>query len=73
SDLTTNEFLAHDWTLHKKVLVVPFVLCHLGDSPMHAEISNTTNPASTLNPCQVCSLTVKTMGEKQTTHYKQEF
>ncbi|KAG0148750.1 hypothetical protein CROQUDRAFT_692746, partial [Cronartium quercuum f. sp. fusiforme G11] len=51
NDLTGHGFFAHDCTLKKQVLAVPFVLCHLGDSPMHAEISNTMNPASTLNPC----------------------
>lgn len=49
------------------------ILCHLGDAPMHAEISNTTNPSNCLNPCRMCELTVQTMDDKQTKEYIREF
>lgn len=53
--------------------MVPFVLAHLGDSPMHAEISNTPNPSSSLNPCRICHLSVDTKAQKQTPNYVQSF
>lgn len=49
------------------------VLCHLGDSPMHAEISNTVNPTITLNPCRVCKLQVVEMEEKKTQEFIEGF
>lgn len=49
------------------------VLCHLGDSPMHAEICNTMNPAITLTPCRICPLQVDTMVEKKTEEFIQQF
>jgi hypothetical protein len=52
-------------------MVVP--LCHLGDSPMHAEITNTTNPSVTLNPCRICTLGVETLVAKQDSKYTRSF
>jgi hypothetical protein len=52
-------------------MVVP--LCHLGDSPMHAEITNTTNPSVTLNPCRICTLGVETLNAKQDSKYTPAF
>lgn len=65
--------MAYDCGEDAEVLVVPVVLCHLGDSPMHAEISNTLNPSSTLTPCRTCKLTVVSRAEKQTEGYVQDF
>ncbi|KAG0138984.1 hypothetical protein CROQUDRAFT_55407 [Cronartium quercuum f. sp. fusiforme G11] len=47
----TEGFEVYDARSDSKVLVMMVVLCHLGDSPMHAEIWNTVNPTMTLNPC----------------------
>ncbi|KAH9809499.1 hypothetical protein DFH28DRAFT_1133401 [Melampsora americana] len=66
-------FCAYDCSVQKDVLVIPFVLCHMGDSPMHAEISNTTNPSGTLSPCRICDLTVESRADKQTKNYVQRF
>ncbi|KAH9812611.1 hypothetical protein DFH28DRAFT_1177059 [Melampsora americana] len=66
-------FRAFDCSVQKDVLVIPFVLCHMGDSPMHAEISNTTNPSGTLSPCRICDLTVESRADKQTKRYVQRF
>ncbi|KAH9810402.1 hypothetical protein DFH28DRAFT_932887 [Melampsora americana] len=66
-------FRAYDCSAHQEVLVVPFILCHMGDSPMHAEISNTTNPSGTLSPCRICNLTVESRADKQTEFYIQKF
>ncbi len=60
-------------SLGQDVLVVPWLLCHLGDSPMHAEITNTTNPSSTLNPCRVCTLSVDTHAGKKSESYVRSF
>ncbi|KAH9813108.1 hypothetical protein DFH28DRAFT_930294 [Melampsora americana] len=49
------------------------VLCHLGDSPMHAEITNTVNPTITLNPSRVCSLKVDEMEDKKSEEFLEGF
>ncbi|KAH9819229.1 hypothetical protein DFH28DRAFT_1080489 [Melampsora americana] len=59
--------------LETEVLVMTVVLCHLGDSPMHAEITNTLNPSSSLSPCRICNLQAKSMNEKRTTKYIGDF
>ncbi|KAH9808248.1 hypothetical protein DFH28DRAFT_998033 [Melampsora americana] len=69
----TNGFCAYDCSIEQNVLVIPFILCHMGDSPMHSEISNTTNPSGTLSPCRICDLTVESRAEKQTPTYIQQF
>lgn len=51
SDLMTEGFVAYDHKSQSEVLVMATVLCHLGDSPMHAEVTNTMNPTSSLSPC----------------------
>ncbi|KAH9813500.1 hypothetical protein DFH28DRAFT_1171408 [Melampsora americana] len=65
NDHGENGFIAYDHTLGAEVWVMPVVLCHLGDSPMHAEITNTLNPANTLNPCRMCDLSVNKQAEKE--------
>ncbi|KAH9807198.1 hypothetical protein DFH28DRAFT_1151638 [Melampsora americana] len=42
--LGQDGFTTYDESLKEDVLVMVVPLCHLGDSPMHAEITNTTNP-----------------------------
>ncbi|KAH9815167.1 hypothetical protein DFH28DRAFT_1107682 [Melampsora americana] len=66
-------FCAYDCSVQKDVLVIPFILCHMGDSPMHAEIFNPTNPSGTLSPCRICDLTVESRADKQTQIYVQQF
>ncbi|KAH9815307.1 hypothetical protein DFH28DRAFT_969339 [Melampsora americana] len=70
---SSTGFQTYDCSIQQDVLVVPFILCHTGDSPMHAEISNTTNPSGTLSPCRVCDLTVESRSDKQTETYVQKF
>ncbi|KAH9809240.1 hypothetical protein DFH28DRAFT_934282 [Melampsora americana] len=71
--LGMDGFTAHDISLDKYVLVMVVPLCHLGDSPMHAEITNTTNPSITLNPCRICTLSVDTLIAKQDAAYTRAF
>ncbi|KAH9813949.1 hypothetical protein DFH28DRAFT_1170063 [Melampsora americana] len=59
--------------LGEEVLVVPVVLCHLGNSPMHAEICNTTNPANTLTPCWICELKVACQVDKKDDPFVRDF
>lgn len=73
NEAASTGFCAYDCSIEQEVLVVPFILCHMGDSPMHAEISNTTNPSGTLTPCRICNLTVESRAEKQTETYVQQF
>ncbi|KAH9807975.1 hypothetical protein DFH28DRAFT_1199728 [Melampsora americana] len=73
NEAASTGFCAYDCTIEQEVLVVPFILCHMGDSPMHAEISNTTNPSGTLSPCRICDLTVESRADKQSAWYIQQF
>ncbi|KAG0144169.1 hypothetical protein CROQUDRAFT_17232, partial [Cronartium quercuum f. sp. fusiforme G11] len=73
SCLTHKGFIAFDAALNEEVLIIPYILCHLGDSPMHAEVTNTTNPTGTLNPCHVCNLTVESKAQKQSETYVCQF
>ncbi|KAH9816387.1 hypothetical protein DFH28DRAFT_927167 [Melampsora americana] len=66
-------FFTYDQMSGTDVLVMVVVLCHLGDSPMHAEISNTTNPANTLTPCHMCDLSVARMADKKSLEYVSAF
>ncbi|KAH9810013.1 hypothetical protein DFH28DRAFT_1132572 [Melampsora americana] len=66
-------FVTYDQMSGTDVLVMVVVLCHLGDSPMHAEISNTTNPANTLTPCRMCDLSVARMADKKSLEYVSAF
>ncbi|KAG0139705.1 hypothetical protein CROQUDRAFT_23894, partial [Cronartium quercuum f. sp. fusiforme G11] len=71
--LTCKGFIAFEAALNEEVLVIPWILCHLGDSPMHAEITNTTNPVGTLNSCHVCNLTVESKVQKKSETYVCQF
>ncbi|KAH9810453.1 hypothetical protein DFH28DRAFT_1132268 [Melampsora americana] len=73
NDHGSNGFHAYDHLSGTDVLVMVVTLCHLGDSPMHAEISNTTNPANTLTPCRMCDLAVTRMADKKTQDYVCQF
>ena len=54
-------------------MVMAVSLFHLGDSPMHAEISNTLNPANTLTPCRMCDLHVNKQANKQSENFVRDF
>jgi hypothetical protein len=69
SDLITHGFVAYDIGMNEEVLVMTAVLCFLGDSPMHAEITNTPNPGVSLNPCCICSLKVDKLADKASVTY----
>ncbi|KAH9814285.1 hypothetical protein DFH28DRAFT_971155 [Melampsora americana] len=71
--LGKDGFTTYDESLKQEVLVMVVPLCHLGDSPMHAEITNTTNPSVTLNPCRICTLGVETLNAKQDSKYTRAF
>ncbi|KNZ61746.1 hypothetical protein VP01_1362g4 [Puccinia sorghi] len=69
NNLITNGLVAFDSGLNQQVLVMTAVLCFLGDSPMHAEITNTPNPGVSLNPCRICTLQVSTLADKPSETY----
>lgn len=73
SELATDGFVAYDHLAQKEVLAIPFILCHLGDSPMHAEVTNTMNPTVSLTPCRICHLKVENLMEKRSVRYVSEF
>ncbi|KAG0142858.1 hypothetical protein CROQUDRAFT_16874, partial [Cronartium quercuum f. sp. fusiforme G11] len=73
NDISTNGMVAYHAGFHHAVLVISCVLAHMGDSPMHAEITNTTNPSSLLNPCHMCMLIVDKTENKQTQQHIVEF
>ncbi|KAH9822967.1 hypothetical protein DFH28DRAFT_1048547 [Melampsora americana] len=73
NDLGRNGFTTYDHSLGTDVCAMVSVLCHLGDSPMHAEISNTTNPANTLTPCRMCDIQVERQVQKKTDRYVRDF
>jgi hypothetical protein len=64
--------VAYDAGLKEEVLVMTGVLCFLGDSPMHAEITNTPNPGVSLNPCRICHLKVDKLADKASQVYVRE-
>ncbi|PLW54463.1 hypothetical protein PCANC_05636 [Puccinia coronata f. sp. avenae] len=68
-----NGYNAYDVGIMEEVLVMTPVLSFLGDSPMHAEVTNTPVPSAALNPCRFCILSAPTLAEKVTMKYLQEF
>jgi hypothetical protein len=71
--MSSKGFVAYNSSLETKVFVIALPLYHCGDSPMHAEISNTPNPSMTLNPCRICDLSVESQAKKKTKNYIQDF
>ncbi|KAH9822651.1 hypothetical protein DFH28DRAFT_1049925 [Melampsora americana] len=71
--LTAEGFVAYDHKAESEVFVMTTILCHLGDSPMHAEVTNTMNPTTSLTPCRICHLKVKSLTEKRSTKYVCDF
>ena len=71
--MATDGFKAYDISIMEDVLVTSVVLFFLVDSPMHAEITNTPNPGPALNPCRMCTLSVKKIFFKRSPTYVQRF
>ncbi|KAH9813011.1 hypothetical protein DFH28DRAFT_1128957 [Melampsora americana] len=71
--LGRDGFTAYNHLLGQEVMAMVVVLCHLGDSPMHAEICNTKNPANTLTPCQMCDLHALRQVDKQSEGFVRDF
>ncbi|KAH9812707.1 hypothetical protein DFH28DRAFT_1061525, partial [Melampsora americana] len=73
NNLITEGFVAYDEKIQKEVFVMTVVLCHLGDSPMHAEVTNTMNPTTSLTPCRICNLKVQSLMDKRSSRYICDF
>jgi hypothetical protein len=73
SGMASDGFHSYDVTISQEVLVTSVVLCFLANSPMHAKVTNTSNPGGSLNPCQMCTLSVKKKKFKKTLTYVQRF
>ncbi|KAA1134479.1 hypothetical protein PGTUg99_001875 [Puccinia graminis f. sp. tritici] len=69
----TTGYSAYDCGICQTVLVSSVVLCFLGDSPMHAEVTSTPNPGQSLNPCRICTLSCTKKKLKPTRDYVQKF
>ncbi|OAV92820.1 hypothetical protein PTTG_04927 [Puccinia triticina 1-1 BBBD Race 1] len=53
NEMATKGFEVYDHSIGEQVWVTSTVFCFLADSPMHAEITCTPNPGSSLNPCRI--------------------
>jgi hypothetical protein len=71
--MTLKGFEAYDVSIGQPVLVMSMMLFFLGDSPMHAEITNTPNPGASLNPCRFCTLHAPKKVNKQSLPYLLQF
>ncbi|KAH9815245.1 hypothetical protein DFH28DRAFT_840096, partial [Melampsora americana] len=63
----------YDHQTESNVLIMAVIMCHLGDSPMHAEVTNTLNPTVLLTPCRICKLKAESLLKKRTTTYVSNF
>ncbi|PLW50549.1 hypothetical protein PCASD_01396 [Puccinia coronata f. sp. avenae] len=73
NSITTGGCEGYDVLISQPVLFTTSVLFFLGDSPMHAEITNTPLPNTSLNPCRMCSLSVTCQKQKHSKKYLREF
>ncbi|KAA1120083.1 hypothetical protein PGT21_037132 [Puccinia graminis f. sp. tritici] len=73
NEMATVGFGAYDQSISQPVWVNTIVLCFLADSPMHAEITNTPNPGTSLNPCRMCKLSVRQKRFKETKTFIGQF
>ncbi|KAH9823842.1 hypothetical protein DFH28DRAFT_879208, partial [Melampsora americana] len=71
--LSQEGYHAYDSGLQQDVLVMAVQLAHLGDSPMHAEISNTRNPGTSLNLFRICCLGVDSKALKKEEQFVRGF
>ncbi|KAH9819239.1 hypothetical protein DFH28DRAFT_874115, partial [Melampsora americana] len=56
---------ACDSSISQESMIMAIPLCFLGDSPTHAEVSNTSDPGSALTPCCMCPLSASSMADKK--------
>ncbi|OAV89083.1 hypothetical protein PTTG_28819 [Puccinia triticina 1-1 BBBD Race 1] len=73
NEVTREGFMAFDSSIMEEVLVTGLVFCFLADSLMHAEVTNTPNPGSSLNPCQMCALHAEGKDQRNTLDYVLQF
>jgi hypothetical protein len=73
SSITLNGIGGYDASISQPVLITSSVLFFLGDSPMHADITNTPLPNNALNPCCMCTLSVPTQEQKHSKEYLYNF
>ncbi|PLW53454.1 hypothetical protein PCANC_06010 [Puccinia coronata f. sp. avenae] len=71
--MSEDRFIAYDWVLGQEVMIFSNILCFLGDSPMHAEITSTPLPANSLHPCRACKLSTVARKGKPSLAYVQQF
>ena len=71
--ITKEGFTALDSSIKKEVLVTGHVFCFLADSSMHAEVTNTPNPGTSLTPCRMCQLKVDRIAERKSLNYIRNF
>ncbi|OAV86099.1 hypothetical protein PTTG_30083 [Puccinia triticina 1-1 BBBD Race 1] len=67
--LATEGVVGWDCSIMQEVLITSTLLCFLGDSPMHAEITSTPIPGNCLHPCRACDLSAENMKGKATIEY----
>ncbi|OAV89021.1 hypothetical protein PTTG_28844 [Puccinia triticina 1-1 BBBD Race 1] len=73
NDMATHGFSAYDSTIGEEVHVMTSMLCFLGDSPMHAKITNTHVPGNSLNSCRYCVLHSATLQDRKKMPYVGQF
>ena len=71
--MAVEGYEAFDISVNETVLVMSVVLCFLGDSPMHSEITNTPIPGTSLNPCRMCDLWAASKNDKKTIGYLEKY
>ncbi|OAV96501.1 hypothetical protein PTTG_00959 [Puccinia triticina 1-1 BBBD Race 1] len=71
--LATEGVVGWDCSIMQEVLITSTMLCFLGDSPMHAEITSTPIPGNSLHPCRSCDLSAKSVKAKATIEYVASF
>jgi hypothetical protein len=67
--MATEGLVADDSGLVNEVLVMTTIMCFMADSP----ITSTPNPGTSLNPCQIFSLSLATSNEKKEMNGLQKF
>ncbi|KAA1094188.1 hypothetical protein PGT21_012514 [Puccinia graminis f. sp. tritici] len=73
NQMIVDGFDAYNVSISQPVYVMSMMLCFLADSPMHAEITNTPNPGTSLNPCRMCTLHSPKMIDKHSVDYLLQF
>ncbi|PLW04511.1 hypothetical protein PCANC_27956 [Puccinia coronata f. sp. avenae] len=71
--LCSHQIWAHDASLECEVLLMSLVFTFQADSPMHAEVTNTTLPNISLNPCRICCLNAQSLENRKSEEYVRAF